>query len=350
MCARIAVVAGDGIGPEVIAEGMRLLDRVRELWTLQLDFVAFDWSAETFLRTGIAMPPGAMQELRTSFDAIYVGAFGDPRIPDMRHAAEILLGMRTQLDLYANMRPVRLLDERLCPLKGKGIDDVDFVIVRENTEGAYSGRGAVTNYGADEEAAIEEDVSTRHAVERVIRFAFDLARERRRSLVMADKHNVQRYGGALWHRTFLEVAGEYDDVESRHLFADTLALQLVRTPEAFDVIVTNNLFGDVLSDLAAALQGGLGVTASANIHPARVSLFEPVHGSAPDLAGRGVANPIAAFRTAALMLLHLGETAPAHAVERAVRDAVAAGQVTADLGGTLTTRDAADAVLSHLRR
>jgi 3-isopropylmalate dehydrogenase len=343
---KIAVIPGDGIGPEVIAAGMQVLERLN----LPLDYVHFGWNADEYLRTGVSIPPGAMDDIRDHYAAVYLGAFGDPRIPDMKHAADILLGMRFQLDLYVNYRPVKLLNDRLCPLKGKTRQDVDFVIFRENTEGAYVGMGGNFKKGTPEEIAVQEDVSTRKGVERIIRYAFEFAKSTgRKSVCMSDKNNVMRFGGDLWLRTFEDVAGEYAGIEHFHMFVDALTMQMVRAPEMFSVIVTNNMFGDIVTDLGAALQGGLGMAASGNIHPGRVSLFEPIHGSAPKYAGKDVANPIGAILTAAMMLEYLGFTEEPKRIERAVVAAIDAGETTRDLGGTLGTRAAAEAVLGRLK-
>src|SRR6266550_596029 len=344
MAQRIAVVPGDGIGPEVIEQGMRVLERVNSTRKLGLQFVHFLWNADEFLRTGVSMPPGAMDDLRKNYAAIYLGAFGDPRIPDMKHAADILLGMRFQLDLYVNYRPVKLLNDRLSPLKEK--KKIDMVIFRENTEGAYVGMGGNFKKGTPEEIAVQEDVSTRKGVERIIRYAFDFAkRTGRKSVCMSDKNNVMRFGGDLWLRTFEEVSKEYSGIEHFHMFVDALTMQMVRAPEMFDVIVTNNMFGDIVTDLGAALQGGLGVAASGNIHPGRVSLFEPIHGSAPKYAGKDVSNPIGAILTAAMMLDYLGHAEAAKSIDNAVVAAVDAGETTKDVGGNLGTKAAGEAIL-----
>ena len=346
---RIAVVPGDGIGPEVIAAGMRVLEHINDARSLGLQFVHFNWSADEYLRTGVSMPPGAMDDLRDNYAAVYLGAFGDPRVPDMKHAADILLGMRFQLDLYVNYRPVKLLHDALSPLKSKNSQHIDFVIFRENTEGAYVGMGGNFKKGTPDEIAVQEDVSTRKGVERIIRYAFEFARKTgRKSVCMSDKNNVMRFGGDLWLRTFEEVARDYPGVEHFHMFVDALTMQMIRAPEMFDVIVTNNMFGDIVTDLGAALQGGLGVAASGNIHPGRVSMFEPIHGSAPKYAGKDVSNPIGAILTAAMMLEYLGHAAEAATIERAVAGAVAAGETTKDLGGALGTRAAGEAVLRRL--
>ncbi|HUP63558.1 MAG TPA: 3-isopropylmalate dehydrogenase [Thermoanaerobaculia bacterium] len=346
---KIAVVPGDGIGPEVIEAGMRVLERVNDARKLGLEFTHFGWNADEYLRTGISMPPGAMEDIRDHYAAIYLGAFGDPRVPDMKHAADILLGMRFQLDLYVNYRPVKLLDERLSPLKAKGTKEIDFVIFRENTEGAYVGMGGIFKKGTAEEIAVQEDVSTRKGVERIVRYAFEFAqRMGRKSVCMSDKSNVMRFGGDLWLRTFEEVGKEYPAIEHFHMFVDALAMQMVRAPEMFEVIVTNNMFGDIVTDLGAALQGGLGIAASGNINPGHVSLFEPIHGSAPKYAGKDTANPFGAILTAAMMLEYLGHQDEADRIERAVSAAIHAGETTKDLGGTLGTKAAAEAVLGRL--
>src|SRR5437764_2118333 len=347
MTQRIAVVPGDGIGPEVIAAGMQILEAINDARKLGLEFVHFNWSADEYLRTGVSMPPGAMDDLRHNYAAVYLGAFGDPRVPDMKHAADILLGMRFQLDLYVNYRPVKALNERLSPLKDK--KPIDMVIFRENTEGAYVGMGGNFKKGTAEEIAVQEDVSTRKGVERIIRYAFDFARKRgRKSVCMSDKNNVMRFGGDLWLRTFEEVARDYPEIEHFHMFVDALTMQMVRAPEMFDVIVTNNMFGDIVTDLGAALQGGLGMAASGNIHPGRVSMFEPIHGSAPKYAGKDVSNPIGAILTAAMMLDYLGHVDEAAMIERAVVGAIEGGETTKDLGGNLGTQAAGEAVLRRL--
>ena len=343
------MIPGDGIGPEVIRAGMAVLEQINASRKLDLQFQHFGWNADEYLRTGISMPPGAMDDIRTNYDAVYLGAFGDPRVPDMKHASDILLGMRFQLDLYVNYRPVKLLHEDLSPLKGKGKKDIDFVIFRENTEGAYVGMGGNFKKGTPDEIAVQEDVSTRRGVERIIRYAFEFAKKSaRKSVCMSDKNNVMRFGGDLWLRTFEDVAKEYPDIQHFHMFVDALTMQLVRDPGMFDVIVTNNMFGDIVTDLGAALQGGLGVAASGNIHPGRVSLFEPIHGSAPKYAGKDVANPLGAILTAAMMLDYLGYADVSRDIERAVVETIEAGETTADLGGKLGTKAAGEAVAKRL--
>lgn len=353
---RVAVLPGDGIGPEVTREAVRVLGALAQRGLVALAATEIPWSAERYLATGETVPEGGIEALGRDFDAVLCGAFGDPRVPDMRHAEAILLGMRRGLDLYANVRPVVCLDDRLSPLKAHGAASIDLVVVRENTEGAYSGLGGRFRKGSEGEVALEEDLATRGGVERVVRFAFRLAQGhpkparlgRQPRVTLADKHNAQRFVGGLWHDVFLEVAREFPGCEARHLFADALAHDLVRDPSPFDVVVTANLFGDLLSDLGAALIGGLGMAPSANVHPFRTSLFEPVHGSAPSLAGKGVANPFGSILSAALMLRHLGEDAAAATVEEAVSACVRAGEATADAGGRLTTSEAGAAVVRRI--
>lgn len=347
---RIAVAAGDGIGPEVTAEAVAVLERVSETHGVELEFEHYDWGAERFLREGVTLPEGALDMLSREFDAVFAGAFGDPRVPSNKHAEDILLGMRRGLDLYINLRPVRLLDPRLTPLKGRGTEDIDFVVFRENTEGAYCGAGGFLKRGTADEIATQEELNTRRGVERIITAAFEYARaEGRRRVTMCDKSNVQRFGGDLWQRVFREVAARYEDLESNHQYVDATAMFMVLDPAQYDVVVTNNLFGDILTDLGAALQGGLGLAASGNIHPGRVSLFEPVHGSAPPLAGKNQANPAGAILSSALMLEYLGHREAARAVERAVQESIAAGATTRDLGGDLSTTAAGAEVRRRVR-
>jgi 3-isopropylmalate dehydrogenase len=342
---RIAVVAGDGIGREVTDEALGVLEQVRESHGVTLEFQHFDWGADKFLREGVSLPTGALDMLTRDFDAILAGAFGDPRVKTNQHAEDILLGMRRGLDLYINLRPVRLLDARLTPLRGRRIEDVDFVVFRENTEGAYIGAGGFLKKGTPHEIATQEELNTRQGVERIVVAAFEYARRHgRKKVTMADKSNVQRYGGDLWQRTFREVAAGYADIEANHQYVDAMAMFMVLDPAQYDVIVTNNLFGDILTDLGAALQGGLGMAASGNIHPGRVSLFEPVHGSAPPLANKNVANPVGSILTAAMMLEYLGFDEASEAVEAAVGASIIAGDTTRDLGGTLSTTEAGAAI------
>ena len=346
---KLAIVPGDGIGVDVTREAVKVLEAVDRRSPLSLELVSFPWSADHYLATGETIPPGAFDELSRNFDAIFMGAFGDPRVPDMKHAADILLGARFKLDLYVNYRPVRCLDDRLCPLKNYSAADVDFVVFRENTEGSYVGSGGNFKTGTPDEIAVQEDISTRKGVERIIRHAFEFAKATGRpKVVMSDKSNAMRFVGDLWQRTFAEVSKEYPEIASSHLYVDALCLQIVKDPRAFEVIVTNNMFGDIVTDLGAALQGGLGMAASGNIHPGRISMFEPVHGSAPKYAGTGKANPFGAILTAALLLEHLGRVEEARAIESAVQRCVQARKCTSDVGGALSTSQAGDAVCEEL--
>jgi len=349
MTQRIAVIPGDGIGNEVIAEGLRVLDYLQTRHQLDLAIEHFDLGAERYLRDGTTMPPELMERFRTEFAAIYLGALGDPRVPSNVHAKDILLGCRFELDLYINLRPVQLLDARLCPLKGKEPKDMDFVVFRENTEGLYTGVGGQFKRGTPDEIAIEAELNTRKGVERIIRAAFEYADlHERPSVCMSDKANAMRHGHDLWQRAFKEVAAEYPHIRAFHLYVDVLAMEMVRAPERFDVIVTNNLFGDIVTDLGAQLQGGIGLAASGNIHPGRVALFEPVHGSAPDIAGKGIANPLAALLSLGMMLTHLGHPDLERAALRAVAYCVEHNFVTPELGGELTTSQVTDRVLAFL--
>jgi 3-isopropylmalate dehydrogenase len=348
MMKRIAVIPGDGIGIEVTAEAVRALELLRARG-VALELQHFDWGAEKFLREGVTLPEGALEMFERDFDAIFAGAFGDPRVPSNKHAADILLGLRFGLDLYINLRPIRLLHDRFTPLRGRTRAEIDFVVFRENTEGAYVNAGGVFKAGTADEVAIQEEIHTRRGVERIIRAAFEYARQSgRRRVTLADKSNVLTYGHKLWRRVFKLVAAEYPEIEAHAQYIDAMTMFMVLDPGQYDVIVTNNMFGDIITDLGAALQGGLGVAASANLHPGRIALFEPVHGSAPDKAGLGIANPIGALATAAMMLEYLGYDAAAQSLERAIVEACAAGEVTADLGGNLSTAEAGAAICSRM--
>jgi len=346
---RVAVIPGDGIGPEVVGEAVRVLERARETHGVELELTHFDWGAEKFLRDGVSLPSGALEMLAGEFEAILAGAFGDPRVPSNQHAEDILLGMRRGLDLYINLRPVRLLDARLTPLRNRKAEEIDFVVFRENTEGAYCGAGGFLKKGTADEIATQEELNTRRGVERIIVAAFEYARANgRKRVTMADKSNVQRFGGDLWQRVFKQVAAEYPEIDANHQYVDAMAMFMVLDPAQYDVIVSNNLFGDILTDLGAAIQGGLGLAASGNIHPGRVSLFEPVHGSAPAIAGQGVANPVGAILTSAMMLEYLGNKPASRAIEKAVRDSISNNETTRDLGGTLSTEQAGTAICNRI--
>jgi len=342
---KIALIPGDGIGRDVTAETVKVLKAIERRFGAGLQLESLPWSADHYLQTGVTLPPDGYDQLR-QFDAVFIGALGDPRVPDNRHARDILLGTRFELDLYVNYRPIRLLDGRLCPLKGRTPADVNFTVFRENTEGLYVNIGGRFKAGTEDEVAIQEEVNTWKGVHRIVRHAFGFARARGlKRICMADKSNAMTSGHALWQRVFRDVSAEYPDIAATHYYIDALAMYLVLDPGQFDVIVTNNLFGDIITDLGAALQGGLGMAASGNLHPGRTSMFEPVHGSAPKFAGRNIANPIGAIASAALMLDTLGLTDEAAAIDDAVLAAVRANDVTQDVGGSLGTREAGDAIV-----
>lgn len=344
---RIGVIGGDGIGPEVVREAVKVLTTACGAGAFDFDHLPY--SADWTLEHGMTIPEGEVERFGRDYDAVILGALGDPRIPDMRHAVDILLGMRRQLDLYINKRPARLLDGRLCPLKGRERGDIDFVIFRENTEGVYSGVGGSLYPGTWDEVAITEMIATRRGTERIIRAAFEWAHAHGRSRVcMASKYNAIPHAHGLWSRAFRHVAADFPFIEARELFADVVAMELVRDPTQFDVIVASNLLGDVLSDLAAQIIGGIGLAPSANIHPGRTSLFEPVHGSAPPLANKGVANPFAAILSTTMLLRHLERRDDAARIAQAVEECLIAGETTTDLGGPLTTGAAGDAVCARL--
>jgi 3-isopropylmalate dehydrogenase len=341
--ARIAVIPGDGIGKEVTPEAVKVLRAAVAPAKRQIEFVEFDWGADKYLREGVTLPAGAVEMLRDEFDAILFGALGDPRVPSNQHAADILLGLRFKLDLYVNVRPVELLHARLTPLRDRTERDIRLVVFRENTEGLYAGVGGFFKKGTPDEIAVQEDVNSRKGVERIIRYAFEYARQNRlKRVCMSDKSNAMTFAHDLWQRVFKEVRQEYPETESRHLYIDTLAMELVRDPRQFDVIVTCNLFGDIISDLGAQLAGGLGLAPSANIHPGQTSLFEPIHGSAPNIAGKGIANPLGSVLASAMMLDFLGWREQAAAVSEAVKFALRENFLTPDLGGEKRTQAVGD--------
>jgi 3-isopropylmalate dehydrogenase len=345
----VAVIAGDGIGPEVIDAAVPIIDRAAAKHGFALAWERLPYSADHYLRTKETLPDAAFRHLRDDMEAVFLGALGDPRVPGNEHARDILLGLRFRLDLYVNFRPVVLLHPELTPLRLPPVGPsarppIDFVIFRENTEGQYTGRGRSSG---DEHVA--EEVNTGKGVERIIRAAFEWAKAHGKTRVtMSDKSNAIPTH-KVWQEKFKSVAAEYRDIPAEHRYVDALALELVREPTRFQVIVTNNLYGDILSDLGAGLVGGVGVAASANSHPGRRGgLFEPVHGSAPPLAGKGIANPVAAVLTGALMVEQLGYPAAARDLERAVREAISDGARTPDIGGKSSTREVAAAIAALL--
>lgn len=342
---RIAVVPGDGIGVDVTREAVKVMSAIRDRGGVDLIWDEFDYGADKYLATGITLPDEEIANFRDNYDAIYIGAVGDPRVPDMTHARDILLGCRFKLDLYVNYRPCHLLDESLCPLKDKGPDDVNFVVFRENTEGLYTGTGGIFKKGTPDEVAIQTSINTRKGVERIIRHSFEYAKANNMGKVcMSDKSNAMRFEGDLWQRTFFEVAEEYPEIEASHWFIDALLMQMVKRPEQFDVIVSCNMFGDIITDMGAQLCGGMGVAASGNIHPGRTSLFEPVHGSAPKYAGKDIANPLAAILTVGVMLETLGYPEWTPRLENIFREMVKSGRVPRDMGGPLGTAGVGDVV------
>ena len=348
----IAVIAGDGIGPEVIAAARRVLECAGAKHALQFGFEEFGWGAEYYFQHGRMMPPSALEVLR-SFDAMLLGAVGHPDIPDHITLNGLLLPIRRGFDLYANVRPAALHAGVESPLAGYGAGDIDMVVVRENTEGEYAQVGGFVYHHQPEEIAIQTAVFTRRGIERIVRFAFELARRRnkKRRVCSVTKSNAQGFGMVLWDRTFDAVARDFPDIETESLLVDAAAMNFVRRPESFDVVVGSNLFGDILSDLSAIVTGSIGLAASANLDPTRrsPSLFEPVHGSAPDIAGKGIANPLAAILSAAMMLEHLEQAQAARSVEGAVAAVLAEGKVrTPDLGGGSSTLEVAEAVIARL--
>ncbi len=346
---RIAVIAGDGIGKEVVAVGVALLERLAAVRGYGISFLTLDLGADRFLRDGATFPDEDRRAITESCDAVLLGALGDPRVPGLQYSRDILFGLRFGLDLYCNIRPVICLHDRLMPLAGFAARDCDIVVFRENTEGIYVGMGGQFKQGTPDEVAISEDLNTRKGVERIIRAAFERARTRpRKRLHMADKSNAIKHAHELWLRVFREVAREYPDVEAQHQYVDALCYNLVRNPSQFDVIVTCNLFGDIVTDLGAALQGGLGMAASANVRPGSIGLFEPVHGSAPDIAGTDRANPLATVLSIGMMMSHLGFDEEEERLIEIVRRAIDERKCTPDVGGELGTRAVGNWILDQI--
>jgi len=344
----IAVIGGDGIGPEVTREAMRVLDVAAEVHGFRIRRNEYPFGTEHYLRTKDIFPDAAFEEVK-GMDAVFLGAIGDPRAPVGLIEYGIIAKMRFELDLYINLRPVKLFDERLCPLKNKSVDDIDMVIVRENTEGAYVGMHGFCHKGQATEVATQTMCYTRMGVERAIRYAFALATTRKRKQVtLIDKANAVR-AHDLWTRVFEEVAREYPQVKTDHAYVDAACMWMIKNPEWFDVAVTTNLFGDIITDLAAMLQGGMGIAASGNIHPGRVSLFEPIHGSAPKHAGKGVVSPVAAIMAASMLLDYLGEKQASRAVEDIVADLLRSGRLKGVSTGQHKTAEVGDLVVTELK-
>ena len=342
MTTKIAVLPCDGAGKEVVPEAIKVLRAAGA----KFEFEEFDVNADQYLRTGEPIPAKVWPELQKA-DSILFGAVGDTRVNETAYLAGVLLRLRFELDLYVNLRPARLYDDRLSPLRREDRRNVNLLIVRENTEGLYAGLGGRFKKGTDQEVAIQEDLNTALGVTRIMDYAFGAAK---REVVMIDKSNAMTFAGGLWQDRWKAVAATYPNIKTRHLYVDAAAMQLVRDPSQFEVIVTGNLFGDILSDLTAELIGGMGIAPSANINPeTKRGLFEPVHGTAPDIAGRGLVNPMGAILSASMMVRHLGNSDMADAIEGAVSSAIRAGECTRDLGGNLSTGECGDAVANRLK-
>ena len=328
----IAVIPGDGVGPEIIREGLKVLNVVSEKFNIKFNFIHYDFGAQRYLKTGEILPDSAIGELK-KMDAIYLGAVGDPRVEPGILEKGLLLKLRFSLDQYINLRPIKLYPGVWTPLKDKGPEDIDFIVVRENTEGAYCGAGGFLKKGTKDEVAIQEDINTRKGVERVIQYAYTLVKKRNKKnkLTLCDKANVLTYAHDLWRRTFTEVGEEYPEIQKDYAFVDATCMWMVKNPEWFDVIVTCNMFGDIITDLGAVIQGGMGIAAGANLNPEGISMFEPIHGPAPKYAGKNMINPLATICAGAMMLDTLGEEKAAQTVENAVIKTISEGHIK-DLG------------------
>jgi len=346
----IAVLGGDGIGPEVIREGLRVLDALAADFGFSLKLTDYPWCTQHYIDTGVILPDDALDEFR-QLHAIYLGAIGDPRVEVGLVERGIIAGVRFGLDLYVNLRPIRLYHEKFCPIKGKTPADVDFVVVRENTEGAYAGIGGILKKGTPDEVATQQMIYTRRGCERVIRYAFEYAQKRNQGkrLTLVDKANAIR-AQDIWTRTFAEVGAEFPDIEKDHGYVDATCMWMIKQPEHYDTMVTPNLFGDIITDLGAMLQGGMGIAASGNIHPGRVSMFEPIHGSAPKYTGQNKANPMGAIAAAQLMLEHLGESDAAACLESAIGGLLGSGRIRSLSAGVHGTDEIGDLVVEEVRR
>ncbi len=344
----IAEIAGDGIGPEVTAEAMKVLDAAAEIFGFKLRKTVYPFGTDHYLATEEIFPDKAFEEVK-GMNAVFLGAIGDPRVPVGLIEYGIIAKLRFELDLYVNLRPIKLHDARLCPIKGKTIEDVDMIIVRENTEGAYAGMHGFVHKNQPLEVSTQTMVYTREGVERVIRYAFDIAKTRpRKQITLVDKANAVR-AQDLWTRTFAEVATEYPDIKTEHAYIDAACMWMIKNPEWFDVAVTPNLFGDIITDLGAVVQGGMGIAASGNIHPGKVSLFEPIHGSAPKHAGKGVASPVAAIIASSMMLDYLGEKVAAKTIEDSIIDLLRSGKLRGVSTGEHPTGEVGDMVVEAIR-
>ncbi|WP_035571050.1 3-isopropylmalate dehydrogenase [Halonatronum saccharophilum] len=346
---KIAIIGGDGIGPEVTKQGVKVLEKLDHISGLSFEFEEFSLGADHYLETGELVTDEVKADL-ADFDAIYLGAVGDPRVKPGILEHGILLDLRFSFDQYINLRPIKLLDEKYTPLKGKGPKDIDMVIVRENTEGLYSGVGGFLKKGTKDEVATQEMINTYKGVERVIRYAYEYAQKRNKEnkLTLCDKSNVLTYAHDLWQRVFKEVGKDFNSVQQHHMLVDAITMKMVRNPEIFDVVVTGNMFGDIITDLGAEIQGGMGMAVSGNVNPNGVSMFEPVHGSAPDIAGQNKANPLAALLAASMMVEVLGSPKEAAKIDKAINLSLEKGQTTVDMGGKLSTDEVGDYICSVL--
>jgi len=346
----VAVIAGDGIGKEVVPEGIRVLEAAGRRFGFQFGWQQFDWSCETYAKTGKMMPPDGLQQLRP-FDAIFLGAVGHPSVADHVSLWGLLIPIRRTFRQYVNLRPVRLFEGIETPLKNWKPGQIDFCIVRENNEGEYSNIGGRLYEGTDDEMAVQQTVFTRRGVNRVMRYALELARKRKKHLTSATKSNGIIHTMPFWDECFQAVSAEYPDIRTDQYHIDILTAHFVRHPDWFDVVVGSNLFGDILSDLGPAVVGSIGIAPSANLNPEKEfpSMFEPVHGSAPDIAGKGIANPVGQIWSGAMMLRHLGASEPADAVENAIAEVLAQSKVrTPDIGGTATTEELGAAIATRV--
>lgn len=349
----IAVIAGDGIGPEVIAEGKKVFSGISQMdGNFSVSFEDFPWGCEYYLKTGEMMPEDGLDRLK-KFDAIYLGAVGYPGVPDHISLGDLLLRIRRGFDEYINLRPVRLLKGAPCPIADVSADDINMIVVRENSEGEYANVGAHLYAGTEREVALQTGVFSRHGCERVIRYAYELARREKRSLTSISKGNALHYSMVFWDEIFAEIGKEYPDVETHSLLVDAASMFFVKDPGRFEIVVTSNLFGDILTDLGAAIAGGMGLAAGANLNPERKypSMFEPIHGSAPDIAGQGAANPLASIWSVSQMLEFLGEEIWAERLLAAIETLLVERKtLTPDLGGCAKTSEIGDAVLEILKR
>jgi len=350
---KIAVIQGDGIGPEVIDEGIKVLKAVAELdGTFKFDFTYFPWGCKYYLENGEMMPKDGIEQL-SHFDAIYLGAVGYPGVPDHISLWDLLLKIRHEFDEYVNLRPVKLLNGANCPLKNVTPEDVDMIVIRENSEGEYAGAGEWLNKGREDELALQTGVFTRKGCERIIRYAFELAKAQGKSVTSISKGNALNYSMVFWDSIFKEVAEEYPTVKTYSLLVDAASMFFVKDPKRFEVVVTSNLFGDIITDLGAAISGGMGLAAGANINPERKfpSMFEPVHGSAPDIAGKGIANPLATVWSASQMLDFFGHEEWGKKIINAIETLMVEKKcLTPDMGGTNSTSDVGDGIIEILKR